>query len=217
MSRLKAYPSILLLLAISGLLVVWSLSQPWVSATIADGVLPVEKVVVTGSTIYPLAVACGWIALASVLAVAAIRGVARVVLGVVVVLAALGVLANALGFALSPGRDALTQTSISATAQVSTSTSQWWIVSAVAALVFGYCGIATIRWGRTWRTLSARQDGNAAADRPARSDWEALDRGEDPTAEQLPSDDHAAFGDFSTASPVKPATMAPNKEDRDDI
>ncbi|MCW2509812.1 MAG: Trp biosynthesis associated, transrane protein Oprn/Chp, partial [Modestobacter sp.] len=78
-----------LLCALSGGLALSSSSQPWADVTITrPAPLPPTSEVLTGSQAAPLVAACGLLLLAAAVAVIAVRGIGRVVVGLLVAVAA---------------------------------------------------------------------------------------------------------------------------------
>lgn len=129
----------------------------------------VALVLLTGG-LAAIVVATGvpWLLLALVLGVVATRGWARVVVGVLVGLVGLAV---ALGFAWVSATG--TQDGPAATLAI--------LGGVLVALV----GAWTVRRGRAWPSMGSRYERTGTASKRARrlSDWEALDRGIDPTAD----------------------------------
>lgn len=109
-----------------------------------------------------------WLLLALVLGVVATRGWARVVVGVLLALLGLSV---AVGYTWATVGGS-GEGEVSALAILG---------GALAALVGGW----TVRRGRTWPSMGSRYERAGAASRraPRLSDWEALDRGIDPTTD----------------------------------
>jgi LPXTG-motif cell wall-anchored protein len=140
----------------------------------------------TGSSLEPWLTALALVALAGAGALLATRGRARSLVGVLVLLAGLGVLAGgALGLAT-----------------VAHVTAAWPVLTMVGALFIGYAGVEAAFRSRSWPAMGGRyerpgpagpppveQPRTPAEDQPqhigpSRSDvamWDALDRGEDPT------------------------------------
>ncbi len=175
-SSARGYAATLIALTLAGAAAIWSLSQPWATAQTSNG-FNETTLEISGSALYPVGLACAWIALASVVAVIATSGVVRQVFGVVILFAAAGIGAASLLFLLL-GEVVSTTSTPTAEAVSAARTGSWWAVALLAALVIAACGVTTMIFGSRWRRLSARQDGQTRA--PA-SDWEALDQGEDPT------------------------------------
>lgn len=172
----RAYLIALLLIAVSGFAGVWSLSQPWVTAVTNSG-FGNEPVSVTGSALYPLSLAGAWLGLAGAVAVIATAGIVRRVVGLLICLSAAAVAVGPVAFLLSSEAVMLSD-SVQAAADSAQRTS-WWVLTGACAIAMTVAGLMVWRSGLQWRSLSGRQDGSAKV---AASDWELLDRGEDPTA-----------------------------------
>ena len=173
--------------------------QRWASVTVErPAPLPPIHAVVTGADAAPLVPATGLVLLAAAVALFAVRGAGRVVVGLL-----MGVAAGVLGWsgvrALTGGLDAAAVDQAGGLARHSlVELSAGWPVVAVAAGVLGLAaGLLVILRGRQWPAMGRRyerpgDDGAAApraAARPrtdeerAQAAWQALDRGEDPTAD----------------------------------
>lgn len=115
-----------------------------------------------------LATGVPWLLLALVLGVVATRGWARIVVGALLVLLGLTV---AVGYAW---------TAVQGSAEGRTTT-----LAIVGGLLVTLVGGWTVRSGRTWPSMGSRYERAGAASRRAArlSDWEALDRGIDPTTD----------------------------------
>lgn len=169
----------MLAVAAGALISIWSLGQVWASSTYNDSITN-QTESVTGSTLYPISVVGAWIALASVLAVFATSGRARWALGALILVCGAAIVTSSMAFILT--KDALRFSNALADRGVITIGSGW-AITGIAGLLVAAAGVVTILKGAQWRGLSARQlPSDAAAAKPASTPWEALDRGEDPTA-----------------------------------
>lgn len=153
----------------------WSLSQPWVTASTTTG-FGQQEVTVSGSSVYPLSVAGAWVALALVVAVIATAGSLRRVLGGAIAIAGVAVVVGPVSFLLASEVELATASARVATTDA-TRTSLW-IMTLACGIVVIVAGIVVSMRGAAWRSLSKRQSGA----KPASTPWEALDRGDDPTA-----------------------------------
>jgi uncharacterized membrane protein (TIGR02234 family) len=190
--------------AAAGGLALTSSSSPWADVTITrQAPLPPTAEVLTGGQAAPLVGACGLLLLAAALAVIAVRGAGRVVVGLVVALAG-GVLvwsgvrglSGRLGVELSD----VTSSVGLAGAQVDTDASVTWPLLALLAGVLGVlAGALVVLRGRGWPGMSRRYERTTAPGSPApapararstrpespedrhQAAWKALDRGDDPT------------------------------------
>lgn len=131
--------------------------------------VPDEVVDTTGGQLAVWSVPAGMVALAGAIALIACTGWARRVVAAIVALSGLG-LAAAGGYGLSRAFGL------------------WPVVTAVSGLVVLAVAVWTLRSGAAWPGMSGRYDrqqaapaGAALADDPAAL-WDALDKGEDPTA-----------------------------------
>lgn len=172
----RTYLIALLLIAVAGFAGVWSLSQAWVTAITNSG-FGDEPVAVTGSTLYPLSLAGAWLGLAGAVAVIATAGIVRRVVGLLICLAAAALAVGPMACLLS-SEAVIIGDSAQAAAESARRTS-WWALTAICAIAMIIAGLMVWRFGGQWRALSGRQDGSAKV---SASDWELLDRGEDPTA-----------------------------------
>lgn len=165
--------------------------------------LPDEVLSVSGRTVDAAVTALAVVALAGVVALLATRGVARRVVGVVVALVGAGMIwraalatapisatrARALVHEHHPGVSLVGP----AAPQINPSTT-WAALTIVCGVLVAVAGALAAVRGNRWSTLSARYesrtapvDPDAAGARAATSMWNALDRGDDPTA--APRDD----------------------------
>lgn len=137
--------------------------QPWaVEVTPRPAPLPELRTEQTGGSLRPWLPALGWVGLAGAGALFAVRGILRRMLGGLLVLA---------GAAVVPG--ALTVSG------------GWPVLAAAGGLAVVAAGTVTIARGTRWPSMGARYERPAQTrDRPADPArlWQALDRGEDPTA-----------------------------------
>ncbi|WP_370192061.1 TIGR02234 family membrane protein [Streptacidiphilus sp. MAP5-52] len=173
--------------------------QGWVSGEVqAQGVT--RTVTADGGEVSGLPGAMALVGLASVVAVFAVRGRARAVLGALVALAGAGAAYTAVAAMANSGSSALDAKAARAIglANVSAtgiSDSAWPWVAVLGGVLLVLAGLLTVAKGAAWPGMSARYDAPAGAEpaRPKRAPaaepthspadlWKALDRGEDPTA-----------------------------------
>ena len=186
-------------LALAGGLALSSSSQPWADVTVTRRPpLPPTAEVLTGGQAAPLVGACGLLLLAAAVAVIAVRGPARVALGLLVAVAG-GVLGWS-GVRGLTGRIELDLDSAVglSSAQVTSDPVAGWPALAVVAGVLGVlAGLLVVLRGNRWPGMGRRYERTGAAmpqpagpPRPARPEteedrhqaaWKALDRGDDPT------------------------------------
>ncbi|WP_369137741.1 TIGR02234 family membrane protein [Modestobacter versicolor] len=192
--------------ALAGGLALSSSSQPWADVTITRRApLPPTAEVLTGGQAAPLVSACGLLLLAAAVAVIAVRGVGRVVVGVLVTLAG-GVLAwsglrgatGGLDLDVADVTDAVGLGRAEVTADP---VAGWPVLALLAGVVGVLAGLLVVLRGRRWPAMGRRYERTgtpaqqrpaaaARAGRPARPEtdedrhqaaWKALDRGDDPT------------------------------------
>jgi hypothetical protein len=163
------------LLLLAALLLLLAGDRTWAATVVRHplgGVFLLAPVRVSGRSLTGVPTAAGVVALAAVAAVAATRGVGRLLLGAVLVAA--GALAAVLAarHGLAPPRGL--------------HSNGWPAVAAVGGVAEAVAGALTLRWGRRWPGMGRRYDAPAAA--PARPVglWDALERGEDPTTSPTP-------------------------------
>ncbi len=158
--------------------------------------LPVDVLGVSGRTLEPAITALGLVGLAGVVAVLATRGLARRVVGgllalagaVIIWRAAAGLAAVTSAHARNLVSDAHTGVGIDATTRVEVNVHAVWpVLSIVCGILVAAAGILVAMRGATWTALSMRYEAPTAAARAERAPteaslWNALDRGDDPTA-----------------------------------
>lgn len=172
-------------------LVLFAAGQPWAVALVDPGPpLPPSRETVTGGAVAPPVPALGLVALAGAAALLATRRVGRQVVGALLLLAGGGtaVLAAAASLDAREALPALTAAGVDPATVTSLEPTPWSVPAGLGGLLVGAAGLLTAARGRSWAALSGRYDApGAAAQRrrrvdPDAADWEALDRGEDPTA-----------------------------------
>lgn len=186
---------------LAGALALIAGGQPWASVT-AERRAPLPPVTadLSGAEAAPLVPAAGLVLLAAAVALLAVRGTGRVVVGLLAA-AAGGTLAWSGLRALTGGLDdagadlpGLAGATVSGTAaEVSV---VWPVLALLAGLVAVVTGGLTVLRGRTWPAMGRRYERPGAETGPARpaaparprtdedravDAWKALDRGEDPT------------------------------------
>jgi uncharacterized membrane protein (TIGR02234 family) len=174
--------------------------QAWARVT-ANRPAPLPPVTdtVTGGQVAPLTTATGLLLLAAGVALVAVRGAGRVVVGLLAAVAG-GVLVWS-GLRPLTGRLAADAASLSSVggspgAVVTTAVHPAWpVLAALAGLVGVAAGLLTVLRGRRWPGMGRRYERPGGTDptetapgRPRSAEdravaaWRALDRGEDPTA-----------------------------------
>ena len=180
----------LLLTALGAALVLTAVGRTW-----AEGVAPGTAggriaISASGSKLTGLPTGMALVAMAAAVAVFAVRGRARLLVGLLTALAGVGAVAGALiGRTDTAGLHALAAAQLgltSAHAEEITRTGWPWVALAGGLLLVA-AGVVTARFGRNWPAMGSRYEaptsrrtaapaGNSPADL-----WKALDRGEDPT------------------------------------
>ena len=171
--------------------------QTWLTATLQrPAPLPPVTEQLTGSALVPLVPAGGLVLLAAAVALVAVRGACRVVVGLLAAVAG-GVLGWSGLRTLVTDADATAAGMVGSGTPGSTLTPEvsaaWPALALVAGLLAVAAGLLTVLRGRTWPGMGRRYERPAtAAAAPARRQadedraldaWRALDRGEDPTDE----------------------------------
>ncbi|WP_084700620.1 TIGR02234 family membrane protein [Streptacidiphilus anmyonensis] len=192
----------LLLSVVGATLLLVASGQTWVSGTVqAQGAT--RTVTAHGSEVSGVPGAMALVALASVVAVFAVRGTARRVLGGLVTLAGAGAVFAATA-ALGSETGALDEKAARSVGLTdvtvgSVTHSAWPWIAALGGLLVVVAGVLTTLRGAAWPGMSARYDApagkrsaagprggssaTASAGQSSPADlWKALDRGEDPTA-----------------------------------
>ena len=183
------------LLCVAGAFVVLvGAGREWVLVEVAgSALLPDRQVAVDGTDLAPGLRALGLVGFAGVPALAASRGRGRFLVGLVVLLTGLGVLAVTVRLLASGlGELALLTTVVrdaGAADGAGTDPTLWPYVTALGGLLLAAAGLLVMVRGPRWAALGRRYDAPAPAPAPEsaaavaeRDLWEALDRGEDPTA-----------------------------------
>ncbi|MGY5882135.1 TIGR02234 family membrane protein [Modestobacter lacusdianchii] len=185
--------------ALAGALALSASGQPWADVTITrPAPLPPTEAVLTGSQAAPLVAACGLLLLAAAVAVIAVRGAGRLVVGLLVAVAG-GVLGWS-GLRGLTGQLDLDGTDVGATvglggSQVTTdAVATWPALTLVASVIGVLAGALVVLRGRSWPGMGRRYErAGAPAAAPARATrpetaedrhqaaWRSLDRGDDPT------------------------------------
>jgi hypothetical protein len=148
-------------------------SKPW-TATTGGGPLDPVAEPVTGSSLLPWLAAVALVALAGAGALLATRANVRRILGGLLAMAGVGATAGTLAQLARLGADVRPL---------------WPVVAAVGGLLVAGAGLLTVRRSRSWPAMGARYERPVRVRDPGRpvtdsEMWDALDRGDDPTAER---------------------------------
>jgi uncharacterized membrane protein (TIGR02234 family) len=194
----------LVLCGLAGAVALSASAQRWLAVTITrQPPLPPATAAVTGSQAAPLVPACGLLLLAAALALVAVRGPGRLLVGLLVAVAG-GVLGLSGVRALTGGLDAAaagTDVVGIGDARVTGSVVVGWpALTVLAGLLAVLAGLLAVVRGRRWPGMSRRYERTGPGTVPAgaprsrsarpqtaedrhQAAWKALDRGEDPTAD----------------------------------
>lgn len=186
--------SVLAAAAVAGGLALSAGGQSWASVTaVRRPPLPPVTVAVLGSDAAPLVPAAGLVLLAAAVALLAVRGWGRVVVGLLMALAG-GVLGwsglRVLLRGLTSAAVSLPGLGGTGDSTVTVHVAHTWPVLVLLAGALGVvAGAATVLRGRGWPGMGRRYERDAGAVAAPRTDedraqaaWQALDRGEDPTS-----------------------------------
>jgi uncharacterized membrane protein (TIGR02234 family) len=200
-SRRPALITVLVALA-GALLTLVTVGREWAHGT-TQGVFSSTTVTVSGRTLTAAPYALALVAAAGALALLATRRFGRALVALLLVLAGFGIVGSSLGRlgGLHAALAASAATMVGHTNPTVTGVSStfWPYVAAVGGALVAAAGIVAVARGQRWPGMSSRYDAPAASDgatggRPpraadpedanavARSLWDAVERGEDPTA-----------------------------------
>ena len=173
-------------------MVLFAVGRTWVAVTARRASpLPDVTVALSGRDLTPLVAGLGIVGLAGVVGLLATRRWGRLAVAAIVALSGLAVLAGALTRLGAPGpataRDLLDRSGRAAGAGAVTATAHpgWPLLAAAGGLLLALGGLAALVRSRRWPTMSARYERPAARTERPPTDaavWDALDRGDDPTA-----------------------------------
>jgi uncharacterized membrane protein (TIGR02234 family) len=211
-------------LAVAGGLALSAGGQTWATATvIRSAPLPPVTAELSGTDLAPLVPACGLLLLAAAVAVFAVRGRARQLVGLLATAGGGALLSSGLRRLVStPGLADLPDGSAAGATAVEVSRSAAWpVLTVVAGALALAAGVLTMLRGAGWTGMGRRYErapAAAAATTPAadrsREDraldaWRALDRGEDPTAgDEPPGGGAPAAGERPRGEPPAPPAGA---------
>lgn len=187
MTGRRGYLAALAGCAISGAAVLIAAGRVWGRAALTTVTGSVDHVSATGHAAEPALPALGIALLVLTAGVIAARGWLRRVVGLIVVSVGASVIALAVAARPDVAAELEHQAFAVAHTSVPAHTSGWAVATALAGVLAVCCGALTVLVGARWPALGARYDAEGArgktgsADLRAMSDWDALDRGEDPT------------------------------------
>ncbi|MFG2842943.1 TIGR02234 family membrane protein [Kitasatospora sp. NPDC048296] len=174
----------LLLTVLGAVLVLTAAGRDW-----AEGRAGTLDVSVTGGKISELPGGLALVGLAAAVAVFAVRGVGRLAVGALTLLAGLGAAAASVaGASDTAALDSAASGKLALAGSTATevSHSAWPWVALAGGLLLALAGLVTLRYGRGWPAMGSRYEAPTRK-APVKADtpgdlWKALDRGEDPTA-----------------------------------
>lgn len=180
----RTFGVMLLLTVLSAVLVLTAVGRTW-----AEGRAGTLDVSVSGGKISELPGGLALVGLAAAVAVFAVRGVGRLAVGALTLLAGLGVAAASVagaGDTAALDAEAARKLALTGSAATEVAHSAWPWVALVGGLLLALAGLLTLRYGRGWPAMGSRYEAPTRK-APAKADtpgdlWKALDRGEDPTA-----------------------------------
>jgi uncharacterized membrane protein (TIGR02234 family) len=160
--------------------------QPWVRVVLTPPPpLPVQTDVVAGRALAPAVPAVGLVGLATVAALAATRGAWRRPVGGVLFIAGLAA-ALVSGFAATADEAAVlaraADTRTGTVGTVALVRTPWPAAAVAGGLLLTAAGAFAVVRGARWPGLGGRHDRMTRPPDPQWDLWDALDRGEDPTA-----------------------------------
>lgn len=189
-----------LLVLLGAALVLLAGARDWVAAVVpAAPPLPARRLARTGGELAAGLRPLGLLGLAGVAALAGTRARGRLAVGAVLLAAGVGAVAATLAVLGRGAADAVPQAG---------GFTSWPYAALLGGVLLGLGGLLVLVRGRRWAALSTRYDAPAAREgagaappaasappaRPEVAAWDALDRGEDPTAVGA-ADPPAARGD----------------------
>jgi uncharacterized membrane protein (TIGR02234 family) len=175
-----------------GGLVLLAVGRPWVELVARrPSPLPDVTLALSGRTLEPLVAGLGIVGLAGVVGLLATRRWGRLIVAAIVALSGIGVAVTALTRLTAPdateARALLEDAGRSAGTAAVTATAHpgWPLLAAAGGLLLALGGAVALLRSRRWPTMSTRYETPAARSERPRTDaavWDALDRGDDPTA-----------------------------------
>ena len=187
MTSRRAFVAVLTTCVVAGVVVLVAAGRTWGRASLTTVTGAVDRVSVSGSGAEPALPALAIALLVLAVGLIAARGWLRRVVGLIVVSVGAAIVALAVASRSDVAHALARRAFAVAHTTVPTHTSGWAVLAAIAGVLAVGCGALTVVFGTRWPALGARYD--AAGARGARrdkstattSEWDALDRGEDPT------------------------------------
>jgi uncharacterized membrane protein (TIGR02234 family) len=204
----REYATAVLLLAVGAALILFAASRDWLTLTVprAQPLAPLQRSV-HGSSAQPALTAIGIVGLAGIVAVVATRRWGRMIVGVALLAAAVLVIVETVrdlaGVSAARAESLLEDSGpvvgvAPGQRPVADVHAGWAAAVIIGGLLVGVAGALVAARGRRWPAMgsryeravsgstapSANADAPEARQRATRRLWDALDRGEDPTAER---------------------------------
>jgi len=177
---------------LAGGLLLLSAGRTWLEVDLGGMLAGAGASSVSGNDAAPLVSALALVGLAGAAAVSLAGRVGRTIAGVLVVLAGLGGLAGSVAVLVSPVPAATSavaeQTMGAALTAQQVAVTAWPVVAAALAGLLAVTGVVVLVAGRGWESGHRFESAGAASaerttSREPVADWDALSRGDDPTAE----------------------------------
>ena len=187
MTSRRAFVAVLCGCAVSGAVVLLAAGRTWGTASLTTVTGSIDRVSVTGHAAESALPALGVALLVLAAGVIAARGWLRRVVALVVVFVGAAVVALAVASRSDVASALEHRTFAVAHTSVPAHTSGWAVLTVIAGVVAVGCGALTAVLGSRWPALGSRYEAvgarraEADAGGAAVSEWDALDRGEDPT------------------------------------
>ena len=170
--------------AVAGALLLFAAGRTWGSATVRPDGGARQHVSVTGHAVASALPALGLALLALAMAMLAASGVLRRVAGLLVVTVGAAALAVAVRARGDVGHALAARVFASRASSVGGDRADWWLLAAFAGALAVAAGAAVVLGVGRRTGLGARYDAPetaAKAGAPAVDDWDAIERGQDPT------------------------------------
>ncbi|MBB2891333.1 Trp biosynthesis-associated membrane protein [Flexivirga oryzae] len=177
--------SVLLVGALAVILMIAANTRTWVSGSVTDAVLQQAHTTASGGKAAPALLASALVGAAAVLATLTTGRIPRWIAAVITLLAGVVSVVVVLAPVRHPGSVlgdvATTMTGHTGDRNIAASLTVWPWMALLGAVLLVLTGVLAILGARTWSGLSNRYDAPGASAVRARSDWDMLSDGEDPT------------------------------------
>lgn len=184
--------TVLLTGALAIILLVAANTRTWVSGTVTDAVLQGAHTDASGGKAAPALLASALVGAAAVLATLTTGRIARWIAAVITLLAGIVAVVAVMVVVRDPvktlGDVATSMTGHTGDRKVTADLTFWPWVALLGAVLLVLTGVLAILGARAWSGLSSRYDAPTAPKAAARSDWDKLTDGEDPTDSSVGSD-----------------------------